>query len=199
MSIWEACVGLRWGNPEFNASTGANKLCSDAMANETKQHDFEILADEAIKLLRMDLGELYATLGGQLLAQHQPTRVAGIVSYLSALRSAAEARSLYEALASGPSLNEWGKGLGIIYEELKQDGMKHFSQISADIRKAIGNEDILRMSDQVTRSAVQVVAMIIGANLRMPKELDPISATLAAILFKVGLRNFCNQSGPDIL
>jgi len=79
MSIWEACVGLRWGNPEFNASTGANKLCSDAMANETKQHDFEILADEAIKLLRMDLGELYATLGGQLLAQHQPTRVAGIV------------------------------------------------------------------------------------------------------------------------
>jgi hypothetical protein len=169
------------------------------MATEAKQHDFEILADEAIKLLRMELGELYATLGGQLLAQRHPTRVAGIVSYLSALRSAAEARSLYESLPSGPSLNEWGKGLGIIYEELKQDGMRHFSEISADIRKTICNDDILRMSDQVTRSAVQVVAMIIGANLRMPRELDPIAATLAAILFKIGLRNFCNQNGPDIL
>jgi len=169
------------------------------MAIEAKQHDFEILADEALKLLRMELGELYATLGGQLLAQHYPTRVAGIVSYLSALRSAAEARSLYEALPSGPSLSEWGKGLGIIYEELKHDGTKHFSEISADIRKAICNEDILRISDQATRSAVQVVAMIVGASLRMPRELDPIAATLAAILFKIGLRNFCNQSGPDIL
>jgi hypothetical protein len=169
------------------------------MATDAKPHDFETLAEEALKLLRLELGELYATLGGQLLAQHHPTRVAGIVSYLSALRSAAEASSLYQSLPLGPSLNEWGKGLGIIYEELKQDGMRHFSEISADIRKAIGNEDILRMSDQVTRSAVQVVAMIVGANLRMPRELDPIAATLAAILFKVGLRNFCNQNGPDIL
>lgn len=168
------------------------------MAIEAKQYDFEFLADEAIKLLRMELGELYATLGVQLLAQHHPTRVAGIVSYLSALRSAAEARNLYQALPSGPSLNEWGKGLGIIYEELKQDGMRHFSDVSADIRKTICNDDILRMSDQVTRSTVQVVAMIVGANLRMPRELDPIAATLAAILFKIGLRNFCNQSGSDI-
>jgi len=169
------------------------------MVIEAKQHDFEILADEAIKLLRLELGELHATLGGQLLAQYHPTRVAGIVSYLSALRSASEAKNLYQVLPSGPSLNEWGKGLGIIYEELKQDGVKHFSEISADIRKAICNEDILRMSDQVTRSAVQVVVMIVSANLRMPRELDPISATLAAILFKIGLRNFCNQNGPDIL
>lgn len=165
------------------------------MATATKQLDYEILADEAIQLLRLDLGDLYATLGGQLLAQHNPTRVAGIISYLSALRSAAEARSLYQVLPSGPSLNEWGKGIGIIYDELKQDGMTHFSEIGADIRKAVGNEDILRMSDQVTRSAVQVVAMIVGANLRIPRELDPISATVAAILFKIGLRNFCNQNG----
>ena len=77
--------------------------------------------------------------------------------------------------------------------------MQHFSEISVDIRKTVCNEDILRMSDQATRSAVQVVAMIVGASLRMPRELDPIAATLAAILFKIGLRNFCNQSGPDIL
>lgn len=164
------------------------------MAIAAKQHNFEILADEAIKLLRMELGELYATLGGQLLAQDHPTRVAGIVSYLSALRSAAEAKSLYQVLPSGPSFNEWEKGLGIIYEELKRDGMKHFSDICAVIRKAICNEDILRMSDQVTPSAVQVVVMIVSANLRMPSELDPMSATLAAILFKIGLRHFCAQN-----
>ncbi|HLE63755.1 MAG TPA: hypothetical protein VI750_11465 [Pyrinomonadaceae bacterium] len=166
------------------------------MAIEAKQHDFEVLADEAIKLLRLELGDLYATLGGQLLAQDHPTRVAGIMSYLSALRSASDAKNLYQALPSGPSLNEWGKGLGIIYEELKRDGMKHFSEISDTVRKAICNEDILRMSDQVTPSAVQVVVMIVSANLRMPKELDPISATLAAILFKIGLRSFSNQNTP---
>src|SRR3989304_1337155 len=103
------------------------------MAIEAKQHDFEVLADEAIKLLRLELGDLYATLGGQLLAQDHPTRVAGIMSYLSALRSASDAKNLYQALPSGPSLNEWGKGLGIIYEELKRDGMKHFSEINPPV------------------------------------------------------------------
>jgi hypothetical protein len=74
--------------------------------------------------------------------------------------------------------------------------MKHFSEISGTVRKAMCNEDILRISEQVTPSAVQVVVMIVSANLRMPRELDPVSATLAAILFKIGLRSFCAQNAP---
>ena len=58
-----------------------------------KELNIEDLTNEAMKLLRMEIDELYATLGGQLLARNLPSRVAGIVSYLSAVRSASEAKS----------------------------------------------------------------------------------------------------------
>lgn len=160
---------------------------------KVKEHSIDLLTDEAIKLLRMQIDELYATLGAQLLAQNIPTRVAGIVSYLSAVRSASEAKSFYESLPSGPALTEWGAGLGVIYEQLKRDGMDFLNEVSADIRKALCNEEILRLSDQESHSVMQVVVMVVGATLRMPREFDPIAATVAGILFKLGLRNFCRQ------
>ena len=160
----------------------------------------EVLADEAMKLLRIEIDELYATLGGQLLAHNLPTRAAGIVSYMSAVRSAAEAKSFYEALPPAPALTEWGKGLGIIYEELKREGMSFLSEISKDLREALCNEDILHLSDQVTRSTVQIIIMVVEATLRMPREFEPISVTVAVILLKMGLRNFCRQTdGSELL
>ena len=154
----------------------------------------EVLADEALKLLRLETHELYATLGGQLLAHNLPTRVAGIMSYLSAVRSASEAKSFYAALPSGPTLSDWGNGLGVIYEELKQDGMSFVKNVKEDLRKALCNEDILRLSDHITRSTMQVVVMIVGATLRMPREFEPISVTVATILLKQGLRNICREA-----
>ena len=151
----------------------------------------EVLADEALKLLRLETDELYATLGGQLLAHNLPTRVAGIMSYLSAVRSASEAKSFYDALPSGPALTDWGGGLGIIYEELKQDGMSFFKDVKENLLKALCNEDILRLCDQINRSTMQVVIMVVGATLRMPREFEPISVTVATILLKQGLRNIC--------
>ncbi len=160
-----------------------------------KKLGFDELADEAMKLLRMEIGELYATLGGQLLAQNVPTRVAGIVSYLSALRSASEAKTFYQVLPSEPAPGEWGRGLGIIYEELKQDGIRLFAEVNEDLRKALCNEDILRLPEPVSRSTMQIVVMVVGAALRIPRELDPISATVSAIIVKLGLRNFCRGTG----
>ena len=78
-----------------------------------KELNIEDLTNEAMKLLRMEIDELYATLGGQLLARNLPSRVAGIVSYLSAVRSASEAKSFYEALPSVP-LAHLGGGVGVI-------------------------------------------------------------------------------------
>jgi len=154
----------------------------------------EVLANEAIKLLRMEIDDLYATLGGQLLGQNLPTRVAGVVSYLSALRSASDAKSFYEALPPGPALTEWSSGLGVIYEELKKDGIRFMERVNEDLRKAVCNEDILHLSATVNRSTMQVVVMVVGATLRMPREFEPISVTVAAILFKLGLRNFCRRN-----
>ena len=156
-----------------------------------KELGIELLADEAMKLLRIEIEELYATLGGQLLVHNVPTRVAGIVSYLSAVRSASWAKTFYEALPSAPALGEWGKGLGTIYEELKHDGMQYFGEVSEEVRKALCNEDILRLPEPISRSTMQIILTVVEAVLRIPRETDAIAATIAAIIVKLGLRNFC--------
>lgn len=158
-----------------------------------KELTIEQLADEAMKLLRMETDELYATLGGQLLARNLPARTAGIVSYLSAVRSAAEAKGFYEALPTAPALHDWGVGLGVIYEELKRDGMRFLDETKEDLQKGLCNEDILRLSERVNRSSLQVVIMVVGAILRLPHEFEPISVTVATLIFKIGVRNFCAQ------
>jgi hypothetical protein len=166
---------------------------------DMKELDIEVLTNEGMELLRLELGELYAMLGAQLLGQNLPRRAAGIASYLSAIRSASEAKTFYQALSSENSVREWGRGVGVIYEELKQDGVRHIEEISPVLRKALCNEDILRLSDSATRSAIQIVVLVVGAALRMPREFDPISVTVSAILFKLGLRSFCRQGdgGPS--
>jgi len=165
-----------------------------------KEFSVEVLTEETMKLLRLEVDDLYAALGGQILAQTLPSKVAGIVAYISALRSASEARSLYEALPSGPSSTQWKSGLEVIYEELRRDGASLFAEVSDRLRKALCNEDILRLVAKVDRSTVQVVLMIVTGTLKMPQQMDPICATISAILFKVGLQKFCNEiksAGPD--
>ena len=57
-----------------------------------KEPSIEELTDEAMQLLPMGLEELYMILGAQLLISAKPTRVAGIMTYLSAARRAKEAK-----------------------------------------------------------------------------------------------------------
>jgi hypothetical protein len=163
-----------------------------------KELNIELLTDEGIGLLGMEIGKLYAALGAQLLARNLPRRAAGIATFLSSVRSAAEAKTFCEALPYERSFMEWSKGMGVIYEELKQDGMRHMEEISADLRKALCNEDILRLSDSETRSAMQIVILVVGATLRLPREFDSISVTVSAILFNLGLRNFCRERGGSL-
>lgn len=173
---------------------GRWEMTSHGSEADAKEFSIDVLTDEGMKLLRMEVDELYATLGAQLVAQKFPTRVAGIVSYLSAIRSASDAKSFYETLPSGPALADWGSALGVIYDDLKQDGMALFEEISENLRKTLCNEDILRLSDQVNRSIMQIVVLLVGACLGMPRQFEPIAVTVSAILFKLGLRNFCSQT-----
>lgn len=160
-----------------------------------RELSIETLAAEGLKLLQLETDELYATLGGQLLAHNLPTRVAGIVSYFSAVRTASDAKSLYEQLPIVPSLSEWGRGLGIICDELKREGLRFMEEVKAELSKSICNEDVLHLSDEINQSSFQVVIMVVGATLRMPREFDPISVTIAALLLKIGLRKFCDDAG----
>jgi hypothetical protein len=153
--------------------------------------DTETLVSETSKLLRMRIDELYATLGAQLLVFTKPTSAAGIVSYLSAIRNSSEATLLLEGLSAGPSLTEWATGLEFIHETLEREGKRYLTEKREGLRKALCNEEILTLSDEVNRSTIQILMTIIGATLRFPRELDSISATTLAILLKLGLRNFC--------
>ena len=161
---------------------------------ETKEINIEVLTDEAMKLLRVGIDELYATLGGQLLSRNLPSRTAGIITYLSAVRSASEATFLFHELPSGLGFSEWAKGFNTIYEELREDGIRFLREAKTDLQKAICNEEMLRLSGEISRSSMQIIILVVGATLRMPREFDPVAVTIANLLVKIGLQNFCRQS-----
>lgn len=156
-----------------------------------EQLDTETLVSETANLLRMRIDELYATLGAQLLVFTKPTSAAGIVSYLSAVQNSSEASLFLEGLSAGPSLTEWATGLEYIHEMLEGQGKRYLSEKRERLCKALCNEEILVLSDEVNRSTIRILMTIIGATLQFPRELDAISATTLAIMLKLGLRKFC--------
>ncbi len=83
-----------------------------------REPSIEELTDEAMQLLPMGLEELYMILGAQLLISAKPTRVAGIMTYLSAARKAKEAKELYASSPVTPTAADWSAGLESIYNEL---------------------------------------------------------------------------------
>jgi hypothetical protein len=161
-----------------------------------EQSTLEALTEETVKLLRLELDQLYATLGAQLLGYDLPTRVAGIVGYLSAVQRAADARQLFDALPREPAENDWGAGLGVIYDRFRAQGVDRFVEMRADLESALcSNEEILRLAEDVNRSAIQILITVVGASLRMPRKLDPVCVTVVALLLKIGIRKFCAGSG----
>jgi len=156
-----------------------------------KEPTIEELTTEAMQLLPMGLEELYMILGAQLLVSAKPTRVAGIMTYLSAARKAKEAKELYATLPVTPTASDWSAGLDTIYNELIRDGIQFIDDIKQDLRRGVCNEDIFALSDKMDSSSMQIVVMVIGAVLKMPPQFENISAVLAAILYKLGLREFC--------
>ena len=156
-----------------------------------KEPTIEELTTEAMQLLPMGLEELYMILGAQLVVSAKPTRVAGIMTYLSAARKAKEAKELYATLPVTPTASDWSAGLDTIYNELIHDGIQFIDDVKQDLRRGVCNEDIFALSDKMDSSSMQIVVMVIGAVLKMPPQFENISAVLAAILYKVGLREFC--------
>jgi hypothetical protein len=156
-----------------------------------KEPTIEELTTEAMQLLPMGLEELYMILGAQLLVSAKPTRVAGIMTYLSAARKAKDAKELYATLPVTPTPADWSAGLESIYNELIRDGIKFIGEVTQELRKGVCNEDIFALSDKIDSSRMQILVMVIGAVLKMPPQFENISAVLAAILYKVGVREFC--------
>jgi hypothetical protein len=156
-----------------------------------KELTIEELTTEAMRLLPLGVDELYMVLGCQLLASDKPTRVAGIISYFSASEKAMQAKNLYATLPSKPEAADWEKGLELVCDELRRDGFRFVNEVKPDLQKGVCNEDIISLADDINGSSMQIIVMIIGAILKMPPQFESISATLAALLCKSGLREFC--------
>jgi hypothetical protein len=75
---------------------------------------------------------------------------------------------------------------------LERQGKRYLAEKGEDLRKALCNQEILALSDEVNRSTIQILMTIISGTLRFPRELDSISAITLAIILKLGLRNFCS-------
>lgn len=147
--------------------------------------------DEGTRLLLLDLEDLYATLGLQLLGRAPPGTAAGIATYLCSLRSSCEAREFYRELTGGISTSQLTSDLRVIYEGLKASGRRYLAEADPDLRRSLCNENIFAAAEAQTRSSLAVVTVIIGAALRLPPDLNPVAITVGAIVLKLGLRNFC--------
>jgi hypothetical protein len=158
---------------------------------EVSENDMEQLSEQAMTLLTMEIDDLYASLGGQLLGHNMPLRAVGIVTYLSGVRRFSVAKTFLESLPATPGLTELNEGLRIIYEELRRDGIRFLTEVSADLRDVLCREEIVRLSDHVTASSMRVIIALTSSGLKLPRQLDPIAATVTAIILKLGLRGFC--------
>jgi hypothetical protein len=163
----------------------------DQERSATKELTIEEMTTEAMRLLTIGLEELYVVLGCQLLGSSAPSRVVGIISYQTALKKVIETQDMYKGSSFGTNLTEWGKGFESMYEELKQDGTHFLDSFRADLRNGLCNEEILNLADEITNSSMQIIVLIVAAILKMPAQIEAVSATVAAILCKSGLKSFC--------
>lgn len=153
------------------------------------EHTPDALVYGAMKLFSVETDDLYAILGMQLLGRVEPTRAAGIVTFLSALRKAHKSVNFIDILR--PDLIERGQGLDVVHEELKRDGVRYLTEVSGELRKVLCNEDLLQMSEQINHTNLRILIMVVGAALRIPHEFESICTTVVVLLLKLGLREFC--------
>jgi len=151
----------------------------------------DALLDGAMKLFSVEMDDLYAVLGAQLLGHTDPTRAAGIVVFLSAMRQANKAINFIEVLR--PGLTKESKWLELIHEELKRDGIRYLTEVSGELRRALCKEDILRLSQQVSREHLHTLILVIAAVLGTSPGCESIAATVAVLLLKLGLGDFCRN------
>jgi len=150
--------------------------------------DIEALTQEAFNLLHLEIDELYAVLGCQLLGSAPPTRTADLVAHLFDL-NAAQTKERGQRLKS-PKVQLTGE-IATICNALKADGGGFVEAMRGDFRKGLSNEDVFHLVDHVDESKMQILIMIVSAILKIPTRFESISATLAAMLCKSILRDVC--------
>jgi hypothetical protein len=156
-----------------------------------KEPDIEDLTHEAIKLLSLEIDELYTVLGCQLLGSAPPTRGANIVTNVVHLRKARPAEKINNITGSAIDTDKWLDDVEDLWSGLKGDGVRFVDAMKDEFRKGLCNENVFNLTDDVDESKMQILIMIISAILKTPPQFESISATLAAMLCKSMLRDIC--------
>jgi len=156
-----------------------------------KDLTIEELTSQAMQLLNVSIGDLYAVLGFQLMGYSRPTRLAAIISYYTSLPEILDGQRLYSSLGSEYSLADLSNGLDSVYEELKQEGAQFVAVAREDLCKTLCTPETLDLADRATASSMRVLLLMIAGALRMPPQTESLAATLGAIICKSGLKDFC--------
>jgi hypothetical protein len=157
------------------------------MVQEKTQADdlsVEELTGEALRLMQIGLDNLYVVLGCQRMGSMRPSRIAAWVHYQAALKE------ILETQKQSPG-SELQQGFLLVADELKREGIRFLESVSKELREVFDNDDLLRCTDEITPSTMQIIVVMTGAALRMPSQLEATSATVAAILCTLGLKKFC--------
>jgi hypothetical protein len=159
----------------------------------TQELTIEELTAEAMQLLTLRVDELYAVLGCQLTGATRPARVAELVSHQIALKSLIESQGNYASLLSGTALPDWARRFNFLYDELEQEGIGFLNAAREELCKGIGNQEIFDLSNEITSSTMQIIVLIVTAVLKLPRQMEAVSATVAAIVCKSRLREFSTR------
>jgi len=144
----------------------------------------EELTTEAMQLLSISLEELYVVLGCQLMGAARPAGVAGLVNHQSAIRNVVESQGKFELSASGAPLRDWVTSFNSMIEELKEDGMRFVAAVAEELSKGLSAKELLELATEITSSSMQIIVVIVAAILKLPRQIEAVSATVAAIFCK---------------
>jgi hypothetical protein len=157
----------------------------------TKELTIEELTEEAMALLSRELEDLYVVLGWQVLASSSPTRVAHIMSRLAGGCKAEAGGGFASGSAFELRVSDWEAALDSVSGDLQHEGILFLATVRDDLRTGLCSVEVLSFSDEISRSGMQIIVMIIAAVLKVPVQIESVSATLAAIVSKIGLKDFC--------
>jgi hypothetical protein len=149
------------------------------------------LAAQAMQLLTFTLIELYAVLGLQLVAYSQPARLAGVISHHTTLRKTLDGELQSGAPDSARPISELSRGLDMAYAELEQEGLRFVTAVKEELCKLLCTQETLELADRTTASSMQVLILLITGALRMSPQTESLAPTIAAIVCKSGLKDFC--------
>jgi len=149
------------------------------------------LAAQAMQLLTFSLVELYAVLGLQLVCYSQPARLAALINCHTTVRRTLDGELCYSSMGIAHPISDLSRGLDAVYEELEQEGMRFVAALREELCKLLCTPETLELADRTTASSMQVLVLLIAGALRMSPQTESLAATIAAIVCKSGLKDFC--------